>query len=149
VGRHSGPDDSSPGGMTEHLSALLTPPTAGPTPIQDLTSVLHDPAQHFQLDVDQAPKAIAAFRQAAAELRDLAYTATGLGQVSPPGHDAVSIDAAKVIGQWADGGPSSLRGVLESGATELERVADALERSLAVHQNTDETNSSMLSRRQL
>jgi hypothetical protein len=149
VGRHSGPDDSSPGGMTEHLSALLTPPTAGPTPIQDLTSVLHDPAQHFQLDVDQAPKAIAAFRQAAHDLRGLMDVAERLALVNSPGLDAVSIDAAKVIGQWAAGGPDSLHGSMESGAIEMEKVADALERSLTAHRNTDESNSAILNRRQL
>jgi hypothetical protein len=135
--------------MTEHLNALLLPPIAGPTPIQDLTSVLPEPAQHFQLNLDQAPKAITAFRQAADGLRDLMYEAMRLSQVRPPGLDAVSINAAKVISQWADGGPDSLRGALESGAMQLEKTAEALERSLAVHRNTDEASATQLNRRRL
>jgi hypothetical protein len=83
-----------PGGMTEYLDGLLHPPTAGPAPVRDLSSILLDPTQHFQLDLDQAPKAIAAFRQAAEGLRDLMDETHRLGQVRPPGIDAVSINAA-------------------------------------------------------
>ncbi|MDT7597403.1 MAG: hypothetical protein QOJ06_2949, partial [Pseudonocardiales bacterium] len=45
--------------MTANLNGLINPPVAGPAPIQDLTSVLGDLAQHFQLDLDQAPQTIA------------------------------------------------------------------------------------------
>ncbi|MGH3766270.1 MAG: hypothetical protein ACRDTX_14160 [Pseudonocardiaceae bacterium] len=151
MGRHSGFDDlAPPGGMTEHLDGLLHPPTTGPAPIQDLSSVLRDQADHFQLDLDQAPKAIAVFREAAQGLRDLQDDASGLVNIRPPGLDAVSINAAKVIGQWAAStAPGSLRAALESGAMQLEQVADALERSLAVHRNTDEASATHLSRRGL
>jgi hypothetical protein len=151
MGRRSGIDDpASSGGMTEHLNALLSPPTAGPAPIQDLTSVLHGPAEHFQLDLDQAPKAITAFRQVAEQLRDLMEDVRGLANIRPPGLDTVSINAAKVIGQWASsGGPGSLSASLESGAMQLEKTADTLERSLAVHRSTDEANAAQLNRRQL
>ena len=149
MGRHSGIDDPAlSGGMTEHLNALLLPPTAGPAPIQDLTSVLHDPAEHFQLDLDQAPKAITAFRQVAEQLRDLMVDAGRLAEVRAPGYDAISIDAAKEIGRWAASEePGSLRWALQSGAIELEKTADALEQSLASYRNTDEANATQLSRR--
>lgn len=148
MGRHSGFDDlAPPGGMTEHLDGLLHPPTTGPAPIQDLSSVLRDQADHFQLDLDQAPKAIAAFREAAQGLRDLMDVADQLTEVRPPGLDAVSINAAKEIGLWAAStAPGSLRAALESGAMQLEQVADALERSLTVHRNNDETSAAQLSR---
>jgi hypothetical protein len=73
-----------------------------------------------------------------------------LGQVRPPGDDAVSLNAAQVIGQWASSEePGSLRWSLDSGAIQLEQAANALEQSLAVHRNTDETNAALLNRRQL
>ncbi|HET9256575.1 MAG TPA: hypothetical protein VFO16_15445, partial [Pseudonocardiaceae bacterium] len=82
--------------------------------------------------------------QAAGELRDLLDETRRLVSISPPGTDAVSVNAAKVIGQWAGGGPNSLGGALESGAMELEKAADALERSLAAHRNTDDASAARL-----
>jgi hypothetical protein len=138
------------GGMTENLNGLINPPVAGPAPIQDLTSVLGDPAQHFQLDLDQAPQTIAAFRQVAEGMRDLMDKAERLGNVTPSGLDAVSLNAAREIGQWAiSEEPGSLRWALESGAVQLEKAATALGRSLASHRNTDEVNAAHLSGRKL
>jgi hypothetical protein len=146
-----GEQDGEPSsGMTEHLNALLHPPSTGAAPIQDLPSILRDPAQHFHLDLDQAPKAIAAFRQAAEGLRDLMDDATRLVNIRPPGVDAVSVNAAKEIGQWAvSGEPGTLQWALESGALQMEKIADALERSLVAHRNTDEANAAQLSRSEL
>jgi hypothetical protein len=138
------------GGMTENLNGLIHPPVAGPAPVQDLTSILGDPAQHFQLDLDQAPQAIAAFRQVAQGMRDLMYEAERLSNVPAPALDAVSINAAKEIGQWAvSEEPGALRWALESGAVQLEKTADALEQSLATHRDTDEVNAAHLNRPQL
>jgi hypothetical protein len=117
--------------------------------VQDLTSILGDPAQHFQLDMDQAPQAIAAFCQVAQGMRDLMDQTRLLANVPAPGLDAVSVNAAEEIGQWAASEePGSLRWALESGALQLEKAAKALERSLATHRNTDEVNAAHLSRRQ-
>ncbi|MCA1822143.1 MAG: hypothetical protein LC644_10475, partial [Pseudonocardia sp.] len=139
-----------PGGMTEYLDGLLHPPTSDPAPIRDLSSILLDPTQHFQLDLAQAPKAIAAFREAAEGLRDLKDDARQLAEISAPGLDAVSINAAKEIGQWAASHePGSLRSALESGAMQLEKAADALEQSLNTYRNADETNAAHLSRSEL
>jgi hypothetical protein len=148
---HGGFDAPPPsGGMTENLTKLINPPVAGPAPVHDLASILGDPAQHFQLDLDQAPQAIAAFLQVAQGMRDLKVEAGRLAEVPPPGMDAVSINAAKEIGQWAiSDEPGSLRWALESGATQLEKAAKALERSLASHRNTDEVNAAHLSRTEL
>ncbi|MDQ2883719.1 MAG: hypothetical protein M3Y48_21815 [Actinomycetota bacterium] len=138
------------GGMTENLDGLLHPPTGGPPPVGDLASILGDPTQHFRLDLDQAPQAIAAFRQAAGELRDLQFEVLRLSNVPAPGLDAVSINAAKEIGQWAASEePGSLRAALESGAIQLEKAADALEQSLAAHRNNDEVNAAHLRRTEL
>lgn len=138
------------GGMTENLNGLLHPPVAGPAPVQDLTSILGDSAQHFQLDLDQAPQAITAFRQVAQGMRDLMVDAVRLSNVPAPGLDAVSINAAKEIGQWAASvEPGSLRWALESGALQLEKAADSLEQSLATHRNSDEVNAAHLSRTEL
>ncbi|MGH3722142.1 MAG: hypothetical protein ACRDRI_25535 [Pseudonocardiaceae bacterium] len=104
-----------------------------------------DPAQHFQLDLDQAPQAIAGFRQAAQRMRRLMVEAAKLANVAPPGLDAVSINAAREIGQWAAGDePGSLHWALDSGAIQLEETAAALERSLATCRSTDETNATHL-----
>lgn len=133
------------GGMTENLNVLLHPPVGEPAPVQDLASILRDPAQHFQIDLDQAPQSIALFRQAADRLRDLTYEAEQLGNIPAPGWDAVSINAVKEIGQWAAGeDPGSLRSALESGAIELEKAATALEQSVQAHRNTDEANAALL-----
>lgn len=148
---HGGFDAPPPsGGMTENLNRLINPPVAGPAPVQDLTSVLGDPAQHFRLDLDQAPQTIAAFRQVAQGMRDLKVEAGRLAEVPAPGFDAVSINAAKEIGQWAiSEEPGSLQWALESGAAQLEKAAKALERSLASDRNTDEVNAAHLSRTEL
>ncbi|PZS24476.1 MAG: hypothetical protein DLM60_00175 [Pseudonocardiales bacterium] len=136
--------------MTENLDGLLHPPTGGPAPAQDLASILGDPTQHFRLDMDQAPQTIAAFRQVAQGMRDLMYDALRLSNVPAPGLDAVSINAAKEIGQWAASQePGSLRWALESGAVQLEKAAKALEQSLATHCNTDEVNAAQLRRTEL
>lgn len=140
----------SAGGAAENLNALLAPPTSGPVPMQDMASILLDSSQHFRLDLDQAPQAIAAFRQAAQKMRDLKIEVGRLADVPAPGLDAVSINAAKEIGQWAASEePGSLRSALESGAIQLERTADALERSLAIYRNIDEVNAAHLSRPEL
>jgi hypothetical protein len=118
--------------------------------VQDLTSVLGDPAQHFQLDLDQAPQTIAAFRQVAQGMRDLMDQTERLSNLPAPGLDAVSINAAKEIGHWAiSEEPGSLRWALASGALQLEKAADALEQSVATHRNLDEVNAAHLSRPQL
>jgi hypothetical protein len=128
--------------MTENLDTLVGPPSTGQAPLLDMASTLRDPAQHFQLDLDQAPQAIAAFRQAADRLRDLMDRAAQLADIAAPGGDAVSINAVKEIGQWAAGhDPGSLRSALESGVIELERVQ--------AHRNTDEANAAQLRRQEL
>ena len=148
---HDGSDALPPsGGMTENLNGLINSPVAGPARIQDLASVLGEPAQHFQLDLDQAPQTIAAFRQVAEGMRDLMDQAERLGNVPAPGLDAVSIDAAKAIRHWSiSEEPGSLRWALASGALQLEKAADALEESVAAHRNLDEVNAAQLSRTEL
>jgi hypothetical protein len=151
MSEHGGFGDPTPsGGMTENLNALIHPSTAGLPPIQDVASILFDPAQHFRLDLDQAPQAIAAFRQVAHEMRDLVVDAMKLANIPAPGIDAVSVNAVREIGQWAvSDEPGSLRSALESGAIRLEKAADALERSLDTHRQTDEVNAAHLSRLEL
>jgi hypothetical protein len=151
VSEHGGFAGPAPsGGMTENLNALIHPPTAGPVRTQDLVSILSDSAQHFRLDLDQAPQTITTFRQVASEMRDLMDEARRLADIPAPGLDAVSVNAAREIGQWAASEePGSLRWALESGAIQLEKAADALERSLATHRNTDEATAAHLSRPEL
>jgi hypothetical protein len=151
MGEHGGFDEpASSGGMTEHLNVLLHPPSTSPMLVQDLSSILLDPAHHFQLDLDQAPKVIAAFRQAADQLRGLMDEVKMLGDIRAPGLDAVSINVAKEVGQWAVGeDPGSLRAALESGAIQFEKTADALERSLATYRNIDEASAAQLRRPEL
>jgi hypothetical protein len=148
---HGGFDAPPPsGGINQNLNGLIHPPVAGPAPVQDLVSILGDPAQHFQLDLDQAPQAIAAFQQAAEQMRKLMDKSSRLADVPAPGLDAVSVNAAKEIRQWAASEePGSLRWALESGAVQMEKVAKALQRSLATHRNIDEVNAAHLSRRQV
>ena len=140
----------SAGGAADNLNAPLAPPTSGQGPMQDMASILLDSTQHFRLDVDQAPQAISTFRQVAHELRALMDEVRQLGNVKPPGLDAVSINAAKEISKWAvSEEPGSFQSAMESGATQLEKAADALERSLQTHQQTDEVNATHLRSREL
>lgn len=147
-GGFAGPAPS--GGMTENLNMLVGPPSTGPAPLRDMASILRGPAQHFQLDLDQAPQTIAAFRQAADRLRDLVDRAAQLANIAAPGRDGVSINAVKEIGQWAAGhDPGSLRSALESGVIELEKVTDALEQSVHAYRDTDEANAAQLRQQEL
>ncbi|MGH3793110.1 MAG: hypothetical protein ACRDRU_08465 [Pseudonocardiaceae bacterium] len=147
-------DLATSGGMTENLATLVHPAT-GSASLLEVASILRDftpysQAQYFQLDLDQAPQAIATFRQVAEEMRDLKDKAARLANITPPGLDAVSINAAKEIGRWAASDePGSLRSALESGALQLEKAADALEQSLSTHRNTDEFTTAHLSRLKL
>lgn len=73
-----------------------------------------------------------------------------LGNVKPPGLDEVSINAAKEINQWAvSEEPGSFQSAMQSGAIQLEKVADALERSLQTQLQTDEANATHLRSREL
>ncbi|MGH3868954.1 MAG: hypothetical protein ACRDQ4_23105 [Pseudonocardiaceae bacterium] len=147
-GGFGGPTPS--GGLTESLTALLYPPTGGSASVQDLDPILDGSAQHFRIDLDQAPQTIATFRRAVQEMQDLMLEAAQLANVTPPGRDAVSMNAASEIGQWtASGEPGSLYLALESGAIQLEKAADVLERSLALHRDTDEASAAHLSRLEL
>src|SRR5262249_662697 len=93
----------------------------------------------------QAPNSIATFRRVAQDLRDLMDEAKMLGDIGAPGLDAVSTNAVKEIGQWATSQePGTLRTALESGARQMEQVADGLERSLATYRKTDELNGAHL-----
>lgn len=125
-------------------------PSDGSASFQDLAPILDGSAEHFRIDLDQAPQTIARFQQAAQEMRDLMREAAELFNVTPPGLDAVSVDAATEIRQWSvSGEPGSLLPALESGAIQLEQAAEALQRSLALHQDTDETSAAHLSRLEL
>ncbi|MGB6161304.1 MAG: hypothetical protein WCF33_13905 [Pseudonocardiaceae bacterium] len=137
--------------MSEHGGFGDPTPSGGSASVQDLVPILDGSAQHFRIDLDQAPQAIARFQQAAQEMRDLKFFEVGrLADVSAPGLDAVSINAAREIGQWAvSEEPGSLRAALESGAIQLEKAAEALERSLALHRDTDEASAGHLSRLEL
>lgn len=78
-------------------------------------------------------------------MRDLMLAATRPADVPVPGLDAVSINVAREIGRWAASDePDWLHWALESGATQMEGSADALERSLATCRDTDQTNAAQL-----
>jgi len=137
-----------PSGITEELTSVIHLPTSGSVPFGDLALSMLDAAQRFQINLDEAPQAITAFRQAAQEMRDLMVEANRLAEMSgPPGEDGVSRHAAGEIGRWAlSAEPGSLWWALESGAVQMEQAADTLEQSLATYQRTDEVNTAHLRR---
>ncbi len=138
------------GGMTENLDGLLHPPTGGGAPGPAQAALLGDPTQHIRRDRAPAPPTRAAVPHVLQANRVPLYDALRLSNVPAPGLDAVSINAAKEIGQWAASQePGSLRWALESGAVQLEKAAKALEQSLATHCNTDEVNAAQLRRTEL
>lgn len=111
--------------------------------LRELSSILVSTPGHFQIDLDQAPRAIADFRHAAQALRDLMDDADILAaNLNPPGLDAVSRNVVAEVGRWACGDePGSLLSAMEQGSARLEEAADALERSLRAYRQTDEISA--------
>lgn len=132
------------GGFGEILAAGATPgaPSAPvAAPMGDLSSILMGSPGLFQVHLEQAPQAIDAFRRAAEQMRRLWREARMLADISPPGLDAVSLNAVTEIGRWAVGDDSgSLRSVLDQGMRRLDEAADALERSLQTYQQADQSH---------
>lgn len=136
--------------MSEHGGCGGPTPSNGSASVQELDPILDGSAQHFQIDLDQAPQAITRFQQAAQDMRDLMMEAADLINLKAPGLDEVSINAANEISRWTSTGePGSLLPALESGAIQLEQAAEALQRSLALHRDTDEASAAQLSRLEL
>jgi hypothetical protein len=147
VSEHDGFGPLTPSsGITEELTSVIHLPTSGSVPFADLASTMLDAAQHFQTNLDEAPQAITAFRQAAQVMRDLMFEASRLAEMScPPGEDGVSRHAAGEIGRWAfSAEPGSLWWALESGSVQMEQAADTLEQSLATYQNVEDVNTTHL-----
>jgi hypothetical protein len=94
----------------------------------------------YRVDLDRAPQAIADLREAARLLREESREAERLARVTPPGLDAVSTDAARVIGEAAAGPEGSLRAALLGGAEELDRQAGELEADLTAYRQVEAIN---------
>ena len=92
----------------------------------------------FSVDLDRAPQAIADLRAAAKALRTEADNARSLARISPPGLDAVSADAVRIMADAAVGEEGSVRLALLGAADRFEDDADKLEVSLRAHRQADE-----------
>lgn len=92
----------------------------------------------FSVDLERAPQAIADLREAARTLRIEADNAWSLARISPPGLDAVSADAVRVMAETAVGERGSLQLALRGAAARFDEDADKLEASLRTHRQADE-----------
>lgn len=97
----------------------------------------------FSVDLDRAPQAIADLREAAEALREEAKKAMSLARIRPPGLDAVSADAVRIMAEAAVGEQRSLRRALEGAADRFESDANRLEASLRTHRQADEISIPM------
>ncbi|MGQ0778998.1 MAG: hypothetical protein ACT4NY_32065, partial [Pseudonocardiales bacterium] len=95
--------------------------------------------QSFMIDIERAPQSIADLEAAAEFLKRQAKVAQGLANVSPPGVDGVSLNAAKEIGKWAsDSGVNNLEATLIAGAEQLRTLAMKLREELQAYLQVDE-----------
>jgi len=120
-----------PGGLGWLTDGLLEPPKP-PPPGSDPTLIGGFLFPHFApspvgtgaytVDLDRAPAAIRELEEALEKLEVLRADALHLGRVVPPASDAVSQDAAAVLGAAASGGPGSLVEALAEGTTQLKSL---------------------------
>ncbi|MGH3788847.1 MAG: hypothetical protein ACRDRG_20380 [Pseudonocardiaceae bacterium] len=92
----------------------------------------------FSVDLERAPQAIADLRAAADALRVEARRAGDLARITPPGLDAVSADAVRIMVDVAVGEQGSLRLALLGAADRFDGDADKLEAGLKTHRQADE-----------
>jgi hypothetical protein len=84
----------------------------------------------FTVDLERAPQTLRDLTAARDELFDLMKEARVLGRVEPGADDAVSRDAATLLGAVADGGDGSLLRALEAGADRLNQLIVAINAEL-------------------
>ncbi len=114
----SGEDGLHPGPLPGMPGAQAAPPPAEGSPGTATTG-----SGGFSVDLDRAPQAIADLRAAADVLRDEAKKAWSLARIRPPGLDAVSADAVRIMAEAAVGEQGSLRLALEGAADRFESRA--------------------------
>lgn len=129
----SGEDGVRPGPLPGMPGAQAPPsPTVG-SPGTTMTS-----GGGFTVDLDRAPQAIADLRAAADALRAEARRAGDLARITPPGLDAVSADAVRIMVDAAVGDRGSLRLALLGAAERFENDAGQLDASLRTYRQVDE-----------
>lgn len=100
----------------------------------------------YTVDLERAPAAIRELEEALEKLALIRDEAVRLGQVTPPGADSVSRDAASLLGAAAIRGPGSLLAALQAGVEQLQtlisRVQDDLERYGRVESHASSTMDS-------
>ncbi|MDQ4104377.1 MAG: hypothetical protein M3186_11935 [Actinomycetota bacterium] len=128
----SGQDESLPGplpGMPGAQAPSLAEGSSGPSTTG---------SGGFSVDLDRAPQAIADLRAAADALRAEADNAWSLARITPPGLDAVSAEAVRIMADAAVGEQGSLRLALLGAAQRFDDDANKLEASVQTHRQADE-----------
>lgn len=87
----------------------------------------------FTVDLERAPQTLRDLTAARDELIDLKQEAARLGRVDPGANDAVSRDAATLLGAVADGGDGSLMLALDAGVHRLTSLIEAIEQELRAY----------------
>lgn len=94
---------------------------------------------HFRVDLERAPQAIHELEDASRELREIRQDALRMGKVTPPTIDAVSLDAAAVLGAAANGNAGSLVAALDAGIDQVDSLVRRLKEDLRKYGATDES----------
>lgn len=134
----TGEDGARPGPLPGMPGAQAAPPPTEGSPVTTTTG-----GGGFSIDLERAPQAIADLREAANALREEAKKALSLARIRPPGLDAVSADAVRIMAEAAVGEQGSLQRALEGAADRFENDANKLEASLRTHRQADEISIPM------
>ncbi|HET9257434.1 MAG TPA: hypothetical protein VFO16_19840 [Pseudonocardiaceae bacterium] len=98
-------------------------------------------AAGFSINYEAVPQAIVDLKHAADFFRKRARDAHNLANIPPPGTDGVSVNAVSQIGKWAsDDGQNNLEATLNTGAQQLDDLAQKLSEDLKTYLHVEELN---------
>ncbi len=129
----SGEDGVRPGPLPGMPGTQATPPPTDGLPGTTMTG-----SGGFSVDLEHAPQAIADLCEAARALRHEADSAWSLALITPPGLDAVSADAVRIMADAAVREQGSIQLALVAAAVRFENDANKLEASLKTHLQSDD-----------
>ena len=125
------------GGPTPIVPGVQEPaPSPAPPPVVG--------SGQFTVDLERAPQALKALREARTKLEQLQQDSLLLGNVVPPAADSVSRDAALALRAVAVSGPASFHGSLGAGLRQLRSLVQRLEEDLRVYEETEDEAQSVL-----
>lgn len=138
VGQQGSPQQDA---WTEHQLGLITGSQQPQPPVMNGPAGILISGGGYRVLPEEAPRVIANHRAAAQALWEEARNAQDLARIPPPGLDAVSRNAVKVLGEVAAGPRGSLKLALEAAAYKVRREADELAAQLMTYLGVEDENS--------